>query len=186
MIRIGLDLSINSTGVCVYNEKQDTHTYYIITHKLTKKQKNFSHKNFKYIQYEKEAPNKMDPYGEKEWKKTCNVSRIADQIENIVLKQKGEVKCIIEGISYGSASSNNLADLAGLNFIVRHMLWTHNIDFDIVSPAANKKFAVGNGQADKDLMINAWKHCQPEMAKIEEIKIDDIADAYFLSHYEEP
>jgi len=185
LVSIGLDLSINSTGVCVYNDKTDTHTYYIITHKLTKKQKEFKHKNLKYILYEKEAPNKIDEYEVKENKKTNNISLIAEHIEKIILKQKGQVHCCIEGISYGSSSSSNLADLAGLNFVVRNILWRHDIPFTIVSPSANKKFAVGNGQADKAVMIDAWKHCQPEMAKIEDIKIDDVADAYFLAHYME-
>ena len=183
MISIGLDLSINSTGICIHNDKTDEHNYFIITHKLTKKQKEFKHKHLKYILYEKESPNKADEYEVKENKKTNNISLIAEQIEKIVLRQKGQVQCCIEGISYGSSSSSNLADLAGLNFVVRNMLWRHSIPFTIVSPAANKKFAVGNGQADKDLMINAWKRCQPEMAKIEDLKIDDVADAYFLSHF---
>lgn len=187
MITIGLDLSINSTGVCVYNDKTEEHNYYIITHKLTKKQKEFKHKQLKYILYEKESPNKIDEYREKERKKSSNIALIVEQIEKIVQKynKKGDLLCIIEGISYGSSSSSNLADLAGLNHVVRYMLWCNNIPFKTVAPTENKKFAVGNGQADKDVMISAWKHCQPEIAKIEDIKIDDVADAYFLSHFNE-
>ena len=185
MISIGLDLSINSTGICVYNDKTDEHNYYIITHKLTKKQKEFKHKHLKYILYEKEQPNKADEYREKERKKSANISSIVEQIEIIVQKfnKKGDLVCVIEGISYGSSSSSALADLAGLNHAVRYMLWSNNIPFKIVAPTENKKFAVGNGQADKDVMVAAWKKCQPEMAKIEDLKIDDVADAYFLSHF---
>lgn len=186
MIRIGLDLSINSTGICVYNDKTNEHNYYIITHKLTKKQKEFKHKNLKYILYEKEAPNKADEYREKERKKSSNIAYIVEKIENLIQKynKKGDLLCIIEGISYGSSSSSALADLAGLNHALRYMLWSNNVAFKIVAPTENKKFAVGNGQADKDLMISAWKKCQPDMAKITELKIDDVADAYFLSHYD--
>lgn len=185
MISIGLDLSINSTGVCVYNDKTDEHNYFIITPKLTKKQKEFKHKSLKYILYDKEQPNKADEYREKERKKSSNISSITEQVEKIVQKynKKGDLICMIEGISYGSSSSSNLADLAGLNHTIRYMLWSNNIPFKTVAPAENKKFAVGNGQADKDVMIAAWKKCQPEMAKIEDLKIDDVADAYFLSHF---
>ena len=106
MITIGLDLSINSTGVCVYNDKTDEHNYFIITHKLTKKQKEFKHKYLKYILYEKEAPNKADEYREKERKKSSNIALIVEQIEKIVQKynKKGDLVCIIEGISYRSGS----------------------------------------------------------------------------------
>ena len=56
-------------------------------------------------------------------------------------------------------------------------------DFVIVSPTQNKKFATGNGSADKDLMVFSWKKIEKCISDITEIKIDDLADAYFLSNY---
>ena len=54
----------------------------------------------------------------------------------------------------------------------------------IVSPTSVKKFAVANGQAEKDIMIDAWKRLDKNISDVKDIKIDDLADAYFLAHYE--
>ena len=58
------------------------------------------------------------------------------------------------------------------------------VDFKIIPPTGLKKFAVANGSADKELMVYAWQTLQPHLKNITDIKIDDLADAYFLSNYE--
>ena len=55
--------------------------------------------------------------------------------------------------------------------------------FIVVSPSQNKKFATGNGSADKDLMVYSWLNIEKHVKNIKEIKIDDLADAFFLSNY---
>ena len=87
----------------------------------------------------------------------------------------------MEGISYGSAGSASLVDLAGLNYCIRMTAIRRGIPFHIVSPMSLKKEATGNGGADKDEMVWAWKQCDSNISKITEIKIDDLADAFFLS-----
>ena len=67
---------------------------------------------------------------------------------------------------------------------VRKMLLDKQVSFNIISPTQNKKFATGNGSADKSLMIDAWKRLDTHIKDIDEIKIDDLADAYFLSRFE--
>lgn len=178
MKTIGLDLSINSTGICVNNDGK--FTYYIITSKMTKKQQSFTHKNVKYILY-----NKQDVDGEyniKESIKTTNINRIVLEIEKIIKKYKPDI-VNIEGISFGSTGSAALIDLTGLNYMVRKMLIDNNVVFNIISPTQNKKFATGNGNAEKDIMIDAWKRLDKNIKDITEIKIDDLADAFFLSLY---
>ena len=59
------------------------------------------------------------------------------------------------------------------------------VNFNIISPTQVKKFACANGQADKDIMIDAWKRLDKGINDIKGIKIDDLADSYFLSHYQE-
>lgn len=185
MIRIGLDLSVNSTGVCIRDTEKNECKYVIIAGKLTKKQAAFRHENFEYSDYGKEQPDKNDPFLTRELKKSHNIYNITCEIEKLLKRIKGVKKCTIESISYGSSSSAALADLAGLNYAVRCMLLRNGIEFDFASPMQLKKFAVGNGCADKEMMIDGWKKCQPEFADMTEIKADDIADAYFLSVYEE-
>ncbi len=178
MISIGLDLSINSTGVCV-NQDGACH-YYIITPKLTKKQQQFTHPNITFIQYDKAQPE--GEYHEKERIKTLNIDHIVTAIYNIIYSLAPDA-VNIEGVSYGSTGSAALIDLSGLNYMVRKMLIDNNIPFNIISPTQNKKFATGNGTAEKYIMIDAWKRLDKNIANINEIKIDDLADAYFLSRY---
>jgi Holliday junction resolvasome RuvABC endonuclease subunit len=47
----------------------------------------------------------------------------------------------------------------------------------------NKKFATGIGNADKEHMIFSWLMIEKHLKDIKEIKIDDLADAYFLSNF---
>jgi len=89
----------------------------------------------------------------------------------------------MEGISYGSTGSAALADLAGLNFAIRMLLLSRNISFKIVSPISLKLFATNNAGASKEEMSWAWKLLDPEVRDVDKIKIDDLADAYFLCRY---
>jgi hypothetical protein len=91
----------------------------------------------------------------------------------------------MEGVSYGSVGSAALVDLSFLNASIRMTLHHLDIPFTIVSPTSLKKFACANGQADKNLMIDAWKRMDKNISNITEIKIDDLADSYFLARYKE-
>lgn len=90
----------------------------------------------------------------------------------------------MEGISYGSAGAGQVADLAGLNYMIRSIFLKYNLKFTIIPPTSLKNFAVGNGAATKDVMIASWKKIDKNIEKIDSIKIDDLADAFFLAHYD--
>ena len=168
---IGLDLSINSTGVCIKDDKQCR--FYIIVPKLTKKQQTHKIPNLKYIIYEKFEQG--DDYASKEYFKTISMINLAAAIKSIIDYEnalKPISKAMIEGISYGSGSGR-VADLAGLNYLVRDILIKNNISFKIISP-------VGNGGCEKDVIVASFQRLHPEF-KGTSLKIDDIADAYFLA-----
>ena len=178
---IGLDLSINSTGICIYkkSEQNSYNKYLIISGKDTKKLREFSHEKITIEIYDKKDVSKAIDYSSKESVKSYNIYSIAKCIERVIKKEKPDL-CVIEGVSY--RSSGAVADLAGLNYMVRYILEENHIAFKILSPMQNKKLATGNGGADKDLMIDAWKRLDKDIYDIESIKIDDLADAFFLAH----
>ena len=91
----------------------------------------------------------------------------------------------MEGISYGSRGSSALADLAGLNFAIRMFLLIEDVPFNILAPTSVKKFAVGNGAAEKDVIIASWKKVDRNISEVTEIKLDDLADSYFIAHFTE-
>ena len=77
-IYVGIDQSINSTGICVkLYENKDTlikEHFYIITHKVTKKALAYSEKldNFDYILYDKKEKSESEDNNEFEFNKLFN------------------------------------------------------------------------------------------------------------------
>ena len=183
MIRIGIDPSINCTGVCVWDTETDAHNYYMIPSKITKKMQSFSDPYIKIIPYTKKD-NKGLEYSEKEMVKFDNIYNICINIEKICdMIPHSNIEVYMEGVSYGSTGSAALVDLSFLNASIRMLMKQKDIKFIIVSPTSLKKFACANGQADKDIIIDAWKRMDSNISHITGIKIDDLADSYFLAHY---
>ena len=181
---IGIDPSINSTGICV-NVDNKKYKYHIITNtqSLTKKALNNipNINDIKYHVFNKEH-NDMS-YDTKEQCKIYNISQIVSFISKILKSEKPDA-AYMEGISYGSGNSSALADLAGLNYMIRYTLYTYFNDINkihIISPKELKSKASGNGNANKAEMTYLWLKCDPKMAKYNDLKLDDLADAYFLS-----
>ena len=181
MVSIGIDPSLNSTGICINNDGKCK--YFIITSKMTKKMKEFSNDYIKYLPFDKQDTNKkLNTYAEVEFNKANNIYCICEHIREII-SYFPDCHVYMEGVSYGSLGSAALVDLAGLNFAIRNVLIANKIDFTIVTPGQNKKFATGLGNAEKDLMIHSWLMIEKHLKDIKDIKIDDLADAYFLSNY---
>lgn len=185
MITIGIDPSINSTGICV-NKDNKKYKYYIISN-----EKNFTKKILKEIQdnppkdiiYYLYDKNVGEDYKTKERAKTDNFIQISEFIYKILKKEKPD-NIVMEGISYGSGSSSALVDLAGLNYIIRNSVYNYTKDHDklhIIPPTELKSKACANGGATKEEMIYLWLKCEKKMEQYKHLKIDDLADAYFLS-----
>ena len=181
MTLIGLDLSITSTGVCIYDTDTKDTIYYIIGNKFTKKALAYNCEYLHMILYKKDNPIN-DENHVKELCKTNNIYNIICKISDIIDKHRPSI-ATIEGVSFNSRGS--VLDLCGLNYMVRMLLIQKGIKhINIVAPTQNKKFATANGQAEKDVMISAWHKSDKKTTEIPSyIKTDDIADAYFLARY---
>lgn len=184
MVTMGIDPSINCTGICIYDDVNNTNYYYMIVAKMTKKMQQFNNEHVKVISYDKQEYSK-DDYPTKEFKKSMNVHSICHYIKEIIQRHDPDL-IQMEGISYGSRGSAALADLAGLSFAIRMaMIDESNLQFNIIAPTAVKKFAVGNGGAEKDVIIASWKKLDKNISSITEIKLDDLADSFFIARYNE-
>lgn len=184
MITIGIDPSLNSTGICI--NKNGKCTYYIIVSKMTRKMAEFKNDYIHIISYPKSDTNKKtNRYDVIEENKARNIYNICSIIGDIIKQYKNECVCVyMEGVSYGSVGSAALVDLSGLNFALRNVFIEESVPFCIVSPSQNKKAATGNGAADKELMVFSWLMVEKHLKNIKDIKIDDLADAFFLSNFE--
>lgn len=167
--------------------------YYIIKpNKLTKKEKAAQDKliNFDYALYEKMD---LDIYKDNnlfsEYWKTVNMINIVKTIKHCIydnVQGRNNVKLYIlqEGISYGSSiRTKSIFDLAGLNYMIRNeFIEKENILFFIAPPTHIKKFATGIGNCKKEMIIELFKNTHKELAESLP-KVDDIADAYYMSCY---
>ena len=161
MIRIGLDLSINSTGVCICEDSKEPIYYFIIPDKLSKKQKAASqHKRINFITYDK-------------IKGKCD--------------SNDDIKVVIEDVAL-AAKGASIITLTLLNGWMRCLLTQNGIDYITVPPTQWKKNMLGNGSADKELIVYCWSAidnsaCVALMNNGIVAKHIDIADAYFLAKY---
>ena len=191
---IGIDPSINSTGMTIRTDTGFCRFFIIKGDKLTKKEKNAQLNNyeiFEYCLYQKENVKDTNNAHERELAKAHNLSSIADTIYNIIeeLLQKfrktstiDSVTICMEGISYGSIHSAAVMDLAGLNYLIRDRLHHHTVvgTLLVTPPAEVKRFYTGSGNANKQLMISTFKGSFPDF---DLPKIDDVCDSEGMAKY---
>ena len=199
---VGIDPSINSTGICIikYDGDKKIREDFIILKpynkekpeekQLNKKEKKAQENmsiNFEYIFYEYEdyliyTDNLFSEY----WK-SVNMVNLVTKIKEIVADytkdNRESLDILIEGISYGSKNrTKSIFDLAGLNYMVRNYFVERDwCNFWIATPTSIKKFATGNGLAKKELMLNIFEKTHPEYMIIP--KLDDISDAWHMAIY---
>lgn len=191
---IGIDPSINSTGMTIRTDTGFCRFFIIKGDKLTKKEKNAQSDNseiFEYCLYQKENVKDTNNAHERELAKAHNLSTIADTIYNIIeelLQQFRKTSTIdsvticMEGISYGSIHSAAVMDLAGLNYLIRDRLHHHTVvgTLLVTPPAEIKRFYTGSGNANKQLMISTFKGSFPDF---DLPKIDDVCDSEGMAKY---
>lgn len=191
---IGIDPSINSTGMTIRTDTGFCRFFIIKGDKLTKKEKNAQSDNseiFEYCLYQKENVKDTSNAHERELAKAHNLSTIADTIYNIIeelLQQFRKTSTIdsvticMEGISYGSIHSAAVMDLAGLNYLIRDRLHHHTVvgTLLVTPPAEIKRFYTGSGNANKQLMISTFKGSFPDF---DLPKIDDVCDSEGMAKY---
>lgn len=191
---IGIDPSINSTGMTIRTDTGFCRFFIIKGDKLTKKEKNAQSANFEifeYCLYQKENVKDTNNAHERELAKAHNLSTIADTIYNIIeelLQQFRKTSTVdsvticMEGISYGSIHSAAVMDLAGLNYLIRDRLHHHTVvgTLLVTPPAEVKRFYTGSGNANKQLMISTFKGLFPDF---DLPKIDDVCDSEGMAKY---
>ena len=164
---IGIDYSLTSPAVCVNDGKLKF--YYLTTKKqlIGKQSKDI-------IGYE-----------HKEW--TDPIQRftyISDFVFDILFTTNNP-KIFIEGYSFGS-KGQGLFQIAENCGILKYRLLEKNYGYNTVVPSVVKKGATGKGNADKDMMYEAFvKETNIDLKQIFDTEkvgnpISDIADSYFI------
>lgn len=206
---VAVDFSLNSPGICIYNDKSKRYQFisYIKAKTGTKAEQAFQEDISKL----KDVALIYQPdftiggaYSSQELNKIKRYDKMADEIVNLILQESQQsdgYTVAFEGTSYGSKmGTNNMIDMAaGAAILKLKMLKIFKPeDIQTIAPTTIKKFA-GKGNMNKIQLCQAFLNNvneDPSLIKGElfhyvtsnlelEKKIpkplDDLVDAYFLS-----
>lgn len=186
---IGIDLSINSTGLVILNYEDDVLIkeifYRIIPEELLTSGKKNSSLHTKTYKKNYDKSN----YSSEDLTKVMAAARLGSKIKEFIdLNHKlfgaeyTEVR--LEGSVMATSFRSHQArlnDLTAFNTMNKFMLLSSikylNTVY-VIAPTSLKKLAVGKGNAKKELMIEKFFEIKPKFDTLG--KMDDVVDAYFL------
>lgn len=206
---LAVDFSINSPGICLYNDKSKRYHFISYmkpgtgTKKDQKLQEEMSQLRDVTLVSQPDFKKKEEEFSSVELAKIKRYDRMADDIINLILQESFDgdgFTIAFEGTSYGSKiGTNNMIDMAaGAAILKLKLLKTLKPeDLMTIAPTSIKKFA-GKGNMNKSQLFEVffnngigdenlgkspfymWIKDQDFGKKIPK-PIDDIVDAFFLA-----
>jgi Holliday junction resolvasome RuvABC endonuclease subunit len=177
MIYVGIDYSMTSPAICLYNDKIGEFIFNnCVLHYMTQLKKydvSFKNVSGHYFEYK----NEMERY-----------DIISSFFIDRILELHEETKIFIEDYSMGSKGRVfNIAENTG---VLKYKFWNFQITFKTVSPAIIKKFATGKGNSNKEKMQLVFEQ-ESSIRLKEELKMtekqwnpsSDLIDAYYICKY---
>jgi len=170
---VGIDYSLTSPAVCINNEGEYMFYY------LTSKKKYIGQMSKNIIGFEHQEYD--TPI-----KRFSQISDWAINTFNRLTYDLKNLKVFIEGYSFGSKGQAifQIAENCG---ILKYRLQQLNLSYDTVVPSVVKKGATGKGNADKDMMYEAFlKETKIDLKKIFDTDkvsnpVSDIVDSYYVA-----
>lgn len=173
----GIDLSLTSPAMCVYNDGDSEFSidqckfFY-----LTDNKKRIVHNSV----YEGSL---IQPYSS-QVERYENISKwILNSLFNYTI-----TKVFIEDYSYGS--TGRVFHIAENTGVLKYLLFKHNYQYETIPPTVIKKIATGKGNANKELMqvafVQETNHNIKQMLSMTENQWNpssDIIDSYFVCKY---
>lgn len=191
MLHIGIDYSINSSGITINDSLTDeTHFYFLLPEKKFNK---FTFPDCFHPTLKPDFEKTDTYYYEKvfEFNKKFTLDCIRDAQNRFHDTQS---HCTIEAHAFSRGASGLVFNIGENTGVLKNKLFTEGIEFNTVAPTSLKKFAVGMGTATKKQMIEAFeKQTQYDIYTLFNHKrtiktlhppLSDIADSYFLALYD--
>lgn len=81
------------------------------------------------------------------------------------------------------AKGRSIIDLSILNGYIRCELDKLGVNYKTIPPTQWKKELLGNGAANKDVIIYNWSKLDSDAYnQVKDVKCDDVADSYFIAN----
>ena len=167
---IGIDYSLTSPAICINIDNADVLMFYYLTNKK------------KYIGQMSED---IIGYEHKEWTDPIERFKYISDFALDIISPLVSPQIFIEGYSFGS-KGQGLFQIAENCGILKYRLQEQNLPYQTVVPSVVKKGATGKGNADKDMMYEAFvKDTNIDLKKVFDTDkvgnpVSDIADSYFI------
>jgi len=181
----GIDYSLTSPAICVYKE-EDGHGYFdfdrCVLYYLSnnEKQQQLSARCGVSNIVAERYP---------EW--NCEEERhekLASWAYRIV---QGCDEVYLEGYAFATAAQAGVRSIAENTGLLKHKMWKNKVPFKSFPPTVIKKFATGKGNANKEVMYDAFvgealtptdlkERLTPKATKVKN-PISDLVDAYFIA-----
>ena len=158
MIYVGLDMSLRSPGMCVYDaEQKSMHLY---GWKQRKKDNKFQPYHVESCTIEKPFTVSkffVDLFPQIREDRWDAIVDIVGHIESVLEKLPvNKLRVAIEGYAHNMKQSSSMSVLSELGGALRYMLQRKNIYWEEVSPKTGKKDFGGTGNATKEDMIRKY------------------------------
>jgi len=182
----GIDYSLTSPAICVYEYEEDDDRYFdfdgCMLYYLSNSEKQ------KQLAAGCGLSNlQAEPYPEWETEEERH-DALSSWAISIV---KGCSEVFIEGYAFATSAQAGVRSIAENTGLLKHKMWKQKIKFSTYPPTVIKKFATGKGNANKELMYDAFtselvtptdlKERLTPKAKAIKNPISDIVDAYYIA-----
>ena len=179
----GIDYSLTSPAICVWEETDDRHfnfdmcdVYYLET---TQRLKRAEHEILNLH---------TEVYPEWETEEQRH-----DLLSDWAMSIISGCQVFIEGYAFATSGKSHVRSVAENSGLLKHKMYKIKQPFTSVPPSVIKKYATGKGNANKDLMYDAFSkesNTPPDLQKILRPKSNkltnpttDIVDSYWICKY---
>lgn|SRR5574343_323006 len=172
---IGIDFSINSTGICHNENDKLNYISHFKCHQVKGKVKENiklleTSDNFKISYHDRVLKN--PDYSLGEFEKITDASIITNSIIEEIDKIPNISMIGLEGFSYQSIGASFI-ELVGYQYLLREKILNKNIKLKILSPTQIKQF-VGKGNYKKEEMIEFYLNNKMDCAYLDKCEIRKI------------
>ena len=181
----GIDYSLTSPAICVYIEEKDGGHFdfdrcmlYYLSNTERQQQLAAGSGVGNII---------AEPYPE--W--NCEEERHEKLASWAYQRVQGCNEVYLEGYAFATAAQAGVRSIAENTGLLKHKMWKNKISFMSYPPTVIKKFATGKGNANKEVMYEAFvdelltptdlkERLTPKATKVKN-PVSDLVDAYFIA-----